>query len=72
MQDWKKVFSSTQLAASSMVMGILNENEIPAKTLNKQDSSYVFLGEVEVYVPLDMYEKAQALISTIQMNTVQS
>ena len=72
MKDWKKVFSSTQLAASSMVMGILNENEIPAKTLNKQDSSYVFLGEVEVYVPLDMYEKAQALISTIQMNTVQS
>ena len=47
MQDWKKVFSSSQLAASSMVMGILNENEIPAKTLNKQDSSYVFLGEVE-------------------------
>jgi hypothetical protein len=68
MQDWKKVFSSSQLAASSMVMGILNENEIPAKTLNKQDSSYVFLGEVEVYVPLDMYEKAQVLISTIQLN----
>jgi len=72
MKDWKKVFSSTQLAASSMVMGILNENEIPAKTLNKQDSSYVFLGELEVYVPLDMYEKAQALISTIQINSVQS
>lgn len=72
MQDWKKVFSSTQLAASSMVMGILNENEIPAKTLNKQDSSYVFLGEVEVYVPLDMYEKAQAHIATIQINSTQA
>lgn len=72
MRDWKKVFSSTQLAASSMVMGILNENEIPAKTLNKQDSSYVFLGEVEVYVPLDMYEKAQALIATIQINSTQA
>jgi len=72
MQDWKKIFSSTQLAASSMVMGILNENEIPAKTLNKQDSSYVFLGEVEVYVPLDMFEKAKALLSTIQINSVES
>ena len=72
MQDWKKVFSSSQLAASSMVMGILNENEIPAKTLNKQDSSYVFLGEVEVYVPLDLYEKAQTLISSIQFNAAQS
>ncbi len=72
MQDWKKVFSSSQLAASSMVMGILNENEIAAKTLNKQDSSYVFLGEVEVYVPSDMFEKAQVLISTIQFNAAQS
>ncbi|MEI6150926.1 MAG: DUF2007 domain-containing protein [Chitinophagia bacterium] len=72
MQDWKKVFSSSQLAVSSMVMGILNENEIPAKTLNKQDSSYVFFGEIEVYVPMDMVEKAQALISTIQINSVES
>lgn len=72
MQDWKKVFSSSQLAAASMVMGILNENEIPAKTLNKQDSSYVFLGEVEVYVPIVMYEKAEALIATIQINSVES
>ena len=71
MQDWKRVFSSSQLAASSMVMGILNENEIPAKTLNKQDSSYVFLGEVEVYVPLDLYEKAQEILSTNQINTIQ-
>jgi predicted glycosyltransferase involved in capsule biosynthesis len=71
MQDWKKVFSSNQLAASSMVMGILNENEIPAKTLNKQDSSYVFLGEVEVYVPLNMFEKALSLISNTQFDTVQ-
>ena len=72
MQDWKKVFSSSQLAVSSMVMGILNENEIAAKTLNKQDSSYVFFGEIEVYVPMDMVEKAQALISTIQINSVES
>lgn len=67
MQDWKKIFSSSQLTSASMVMGILNDNDIPAKTLNKQDSSYVFLGEVEVYVPLAMFEKAQALIATIQM-----
>ena len=42
MQDWKKVFSSQQLAIASMVMGILNENEIPAQSMNKKDSSYVF------------------------------
>ena len=48
MQDWKKVFSSQELAVASMVMGILNENEIPARSMNKKDSSYVFLGEIEI------------------------
>jgi len=66
MQDWKKVFSSQQLAVASMVMGILNENDIPAKSMNKQDSSYVFLGEVEIYVPIDLYDASVLLISTIQ------
>jgi hypothetical protein len=67
MQDWKKVFSSQQLAVASMVMGILNENDIPAKSMNKQDSSYVFLGEVEIYVPIDLYDASVLLISTIQI-----
>lgn len=72
MKDWKKVFSSSQLTSASMVMGILNENEIPAKTLNKQDSSYVFLGEIEVYVPLYMFDKAKELINTIQISSLSS
>jgi hypothetical protein len=67
-QDWKKVFSSSALAQSSIVMGLLNENDIPAKTLNKQDSSYVFLGEVEVYVPATYFEKAEALINTLDLH----
>ena len=72
MSNWKKVFSSSQLAVASMVSGILMEKQIQTNVLNKIDSSYVFLGEVEVYVPSDMFEKAQALISTIQINSVES
>ncbi len=68
MQDWKKVFSSQQLAVASMVMGILNENEIPAKSMNKKDSSYVFLGEIEIYVPANLYEAAVNLINTLQFS----
>jgi hypothetical protein len=69
MQDWKKVFSSQQLAIASMVMGILNENEIPAQSMNKKDSSYVFLGEVEIYVPADKYEVSMALINTLELSS---
>jgi hypothetical protein len=69
MQDWKKVFSSQQLAIASMVMGILNENEIPAQSMNKKDSSYVFLGEVEIYVPADKYKVSMALINTLELSS---
>lgn len=69
MQDWEKVFSSQQLAIASMVMGILNENEIPAQSMNKKDSSYVFLGEVEIYVPADKYEVSMALINTLELSS---
>ena len=69
MQDWNKVFSSQQLALASMVMGILNENDIPAKSMNKKDSSYVFLGEVEVYVPANLYESSIQLINTIELSS---
>jgi len=62
------VFSSQQLAVASMVMGILNENEIPAKSMNKKDSSYVFLGEIEIYVPANLYEAAVNLINTLQFS----
>ena len=68
MQDWKKVFSSQQIAKASMVLGILNENEIPAKSMNKKDSSYVFLGEVEIYVPAHLYKASIDLINTLQLD----
>lgn len=49
MNDWKKVFSTSDLASAALVTGILNENEIPAKVLDKKDSAFVFMGKAEVY-----------------------
>lgn len=63
MQDWKKIFSSTQLAYASMVAGLLEEQGIPVKLLNKQDTAYVFLGEVELYTPVGFEEKALSVIA---------
>ncbi len=70
-QEWKKVFSSSELAKSSIEMGLLNENDIPAKTLNKQNSAFVFLGEVEVHVPADFFDQAVALIDKLNLDIVQ-
>jgi len=70
-QDWKKLCSSSQLAAASMIMGILNENGIAAKTLNKQDSAFVFMGKVEVHVPIAQFEQALQLIKELSLDQVE-
>ena len=67
MQDWKKVFSSSQLAVASMVSGILMEQHIQTNVLNKIDSSYVFIGEVEVYVAAADYENALLIVKDFQV-----
>lgn len=67
MSNWKKVFSSSQLAVASMVSGILMEQKIQTNVLNKIDSSYVFLGEVEVYVSAADYENALLIVKNFQV-----
>ena len=67
MSNWKKVFSSSQLAIASMVSGILMEQKIQTNVLNKIDSSYVFLGEVEVYVSAADYENALLIVKNFQV-----
>ncbi|NCW12228.1 MAG: hypothetical protein EBV82_03510, partial [Chitinophagia bacterium] len=66
MQDWKKIFSNSQLATASMVAAWLHENHIEAKVMNRKDSSYVFMGEAEVYVPSILAEEAIKLIDQMQ------
>jgi len=70
MQDWKKIYSNTSLANVSMVEGMLNEQGIPAKLLNRQDSSYVFLGEMELYVPSEFEVIAQELVNSINLDAL--
>ena len=70
MKDWKIIYSSSQLATASIVTSLLNENGIPAKTMDKKDSAFVFMGKVEVYVPLDKYDQAIAILKTIELDTL--
>lgn len=70
MQDWKKIYSNTSLANVSMVEGMLNEQGIPAKMLNRQDSNYVFLGEMEIYVPVEFEIVAYELLSSINLDAL--
>jgi len=48
---------------AEILRGLLEENQVPVVVVNKQDSSYVFLGDIEVYVPAHFKELARDLMS---------
>ena len=45
-----RIFSTDKQYEAAILKGKLEENNIPVVLVNKQDSSYVFLGEVEIHV----------------------
>jgi hypothetical protein len=52
MTDWKKIYESTSTIKAQLAKAyLMDEHQIEAVVLNKQDSSYLF-GLCEVYVPL--------------------
>jgi len=72
MKDWIKIYSSSQLALASMIVGVLNQQEVPAKLLDRKDSAYVFLGEAEVYVPADYVAVATEILKSLELDTLEA
>lgn len=60
--NWVKIFSSSQHFKAEIIRGMLEENDITAVLVNKQDSAYL-LGEIEVFVPGDYAIKAKRLVN---------
>jgi hypothetical protein len=50
--EWIKVYETPALHKAVMVQSILKEHNIDAVILNQQDSSYITVGEISVYVAL--------------------
>jgi hypothetical protein len=68
MQSWKKIFSTRNMAEASIIRGMLDENEIPVQLMNKQDSSYLNFGDIELYVPGHLTETAKQLVDQTLLN----
>lgn len=68
MHNWKSILKTRVLSDAQLLAGLLNDNDIPAQVLNKQDSSYLVFGEIEVFVPETMYEEAMKIISSANEN----
>jgi len=52
-QEWIKVFETTKMHQALIVQSTLQGHEIESVILNKQDSSYITLGEIHVMVKLE-------------------
>ena len=60
-QGWVKIYTSNDFFKSELIRQALVDHEIEAILMNKQLSSYN-IGEVEVYIHQDDFQKALEII----------
>jgi len=63
--DWIKVLSTTELYKAKVLEAVLKENNIACHVMNKQDSAYVVIGEIDIYVNEADKEAALELLNKI-------
>lgn len=63
-KDWKLIYSTGIPYKAEIVKDLLEDNNIEAVLLNKQDSLYHF-GDVEIYVRPDEVIRAKYLIKDL-------
>ena len=68
MQQWHLLFKTRSYAEASIVQGMLEENQIPVQILNKQDSSYINFGDIEIFVPSNLKAVAKSLLDKALLN----
>jgi len=68
MQGWFMLYSTKNYLEANIIKGKLEENNIRAVLLNKQDTNYVSIGEIELYVPAHLKDIAVHLIDNTLFN----
>jgi hypothetical protein len=67
-QKWYLLYSTRNLPQAIIIKGMLEENSVPVTLVNKQDSSYLNFGDIEVYVPILLKDIARHLVDKGLMN----
>ena len=66
--NWHLLFTTSLYIQAAIIQGKLEENQIPVKILNRQDSMYISIGEIELYVPIHLKEIAMAVMNETLKN----
>ncbi len=67
MNDWELVYTSTLPHRVEIVLEVLKDQDIEAVKLDKRDSSYTMLGEIEVYTKKEDAILAKIIIEQNQL-----
>lgn len=67
-QKWHLLFATRNFPEASIIKGMLEENSVPVMLVNKQDSSYLNFGDIELYVPTLLKDIAKHLVDKGLMN----
>ena len=68
MDGWFKLYTTKNFAEANIIKGMLEENNIKTIILNKQDSSYLAFGDIDLYVPAHLKDLAQQLLANALSN----
>ncbi|HKK40009.1 MAG TPA: DUF2007 domain-containing protein [Cryomorphaceae bacterium] len=65
--NWVKVYSTNNLQHIELLRHILKENGIDAIVMNKQDSIYVTIGEIDLMVNTNDVLRSKKIISETKL-----
>ena len=66
--EWVCVFKTNRRFEADVVQGNMENEGIPCVMINKQDSTYMAFGYVELHVPLEFKKAAETLLLTQDFN----
>ena len=67
-EQWEKVYGTNAEYQAEILKALLEEENIVSIVINKQDSSYLTFGEVEVYVKTEDVLKAKQIATKLSKN----
>lgn len=61
--SWECIYKTSNLFEAEAVKGNLESAEIPCVIMNKQDSSYLAFGYIEIHVPCNLKDSAIIILN---------
>lgn len=65
--DWVILGTFSEEYKAVLLEAALKEDEIPSVVINRKDSAYRFMGQVELYVKKDDYLKSRHILEKLSL-----